>query len=180
MEFTKEQFEEIGPWHFHDLCFDSSDQDFMLKIFNLLPSHLQSMAVSWGCDDSVFRDDAYEYLLDNQFNMTCEEYRNSEIGKEFFKNRTYQTFNFDLLKPKNIVFDIETGDDIYVMYEGVIDKIKLETGIQKLDEIMSGGLKMGELGIIMAPAGVGKYNPLKGRYNEKIQEAINKYKKKDA
>ena len=158
MEFTKEQFEEIGPWHFHDLCFDSSDQDFMHKIFNLLPNHLQGIAVSWGCHDSVFRDDAYEYLVKNQFDMTCEEYSKSEIGKEFFKNGTHQQFDFEKLKPKKIAFDIETEGVVSIMYDG---------------------LNKGELSI-MAPTGPDKYNPEKGRYDEKLQEAVNKYKKKDA
>jgi hypothetical protein len=175
MEFTKEQFEEIGPWHFHDLCFDSSDQDFMHKIFNLLPSHLQGIAISWGCDDSVFRDDVYEYLVKNQFGMTCEEYRNSEIGKGFFKNGTYQTFDFEKLKPKKVLFDIETEGITTVMIDGKVTQFK--SGIPKLDEIMSSGFKKGELGIIMAPVGIGKYNPDKGRYDEKIQNLINKHNK---
>jgi len=98
MKFTKKQFDEIGPWYFSDLCFDSMNQSMMLKIFNLLPSHLQGLAVSWGCDDSVFRDDVFEFLLKNQFDMTVEEYRESNIGKDFFVNNIYQKIDFEKLK----------------------------------------------------------------------------------
>lgn len=178
MHFTKKQFEQIGPWYFHDLCFDSSNQEFMRKIFNLLPSHLQGIAISWGCDDSVFRDDAYEFLVKNQFGMTCEEYRNSEIGKEFFENGTYQKFDFEKLKPKEVLFDIETEDITTVIIDGKVTEFK--SGIPKLDEIMSThGYKKGELGIIMAPVGIGKYDSSRGRYNEKIQAAIDAHKNKN-
>jgi hypothetical protein len=180
MELTKKQFNEIGPWHFNDLCFDSSDQEFMRRIFNQLPSHLQGLAISWGCHDSVFRDDVFEYLLKKQFDMTYDEYCSSDIGKEFFENGTYQEFNFEKLKPNNVLIDIES--------EGIItmtDKdgqVKFSTGIEKLDEIISGGYKTGELGLFMAPHGIGKqlYDPSKGRYDEKIQNLIKANKNKDA
>jgi hypothetical protein len=189
MEFTKEQFEEIGPWYFHDLCFDSSDQEVMRKIFNLLPSHLQGLAVSWDCDDSVFRDDVFVYLLKNQFDMTPEEYRESEIGKDFFENGTYQEVDFDKLTPKKISFDIETEGDITVVDEdGVVTTIPKYEGKNVLDKLLAqyplDGYDKGELGIIMAPAGMGKtrkFNPSKGRYQEKIDAAIKANKKdKDA
>jgi hypothetical protein len=166
MKFTKKQFDEIGPWHFNDLCFDSTNQTMMLKIFNLLPSHLQGQAVSWGCDDSVFRDDVFEYLLDNQFGMTYDEYTKSEIGNNFFKKGIYQKFDFDKLKPKTVHVDLETegldGQNLMFMYEdGKAEQITLDgRKVQdKLKEMLSGtgdGYKKGELGIIMAPAGIGK------------------------
>lgn len=182
MEFTREQFDEIGPWHFNDLCFDSSDQDVMFKIFNLLPSHLQGLAVSWDCDDSVFRDDVFVYLLKNQFDMTPEEYRESEIGNNFFKKGIYQEIDFDKLTPKKIFVDIETEGIITVMNEG-LDEIFTS----KLDELLDDtkqGYEKGELAIILAPAGMGKtrkFYPEKGRYQEKIDAAIKANKKdKDA
>ena len=182
MEFTKEQFEEIGPWYFHDLCFDSSDQEVMRKIFNLLPSHLQGLAVSWDCNDSVFRDDVFVYLLKNQFDMTPEEYRESEIGKDFFENGTYQEVDFDKLTPKQISFDIETGgldgSNVFMMYDGEKAEQITATGSDKLKELLekvNEGYEKGELGVILAPAGIGKtrkFDPNKGRYQEKIDAAI--------
>lgn len=192
MEFTKEQFEEIGPWYFHDLCFDSSDQEVMRKIFNLLPSHLQGLAVSWDCDDSVFRDDVYVYLLKNQFDMTPEEYRESEIGKDFFENGTYQEVDFDKLTPKKVMFDIETegldgNPNIMMMYDGekaeqiTLNGREVQSKLEELLENTKDGYAKGELGIILAPAGLGKYDPSRGRYQEKIDAAIKANKKdKDA
>lgn len=165
MKFTKKQFDEIGPWYFNNLCFDSTNQTTMLKIFNLLPSHLQGLAVSWGCDDSVFRDEVFEYLIKNQFNLTTDEYYNSEIYNLFVNNGQYQKISFEKLKPKNILVDIETDGAIFV-YDGnvthIFDTMTGNTG---------NGLQKGELGLIMAPFYGGKT-----RYNEKIQDLLNKHK----
>ena len=184
MKFTKKQFSEIGPWYFNDLCFDSTNQTTMLKIFNLLPSNLQGLAVSWGCDDSVFRDDVFEFLIKNQFDMTVKEYYDSNIFNWFIKKGHYQKFSFDKLEPKTVQFDIET-EGITTVYDGNIKPwdirpSKKVTGFQEaITEMMSSGngLAKGELGLIMAPRGVGKYNPQNGKYDEKIQNLIKKHNK---
>ncbi len=137
MKFTKKQFDEIGPWHFNDLCFDSTNQTTMLRIFNLLPRHLQGLAVSWGCDDSVFRDDVFKYLIKNQFNMTVDEYYNSDIFKWFIKKDNYQDISFKKLKP------IVSMDN----------KINVRGYQESITKMMS---TKGELGIIV-PSGIGKY-----------------------
>jgi len=105
MKFTKKQFDEIGPWHFNDLCFDSTNQTTMLKIFNLLPSYLQGSAISYGCNDTVFRDDVFEYLIENQFDMSVKEYYNSDIFNFFMKKDVYQKISFKKLKSNQIEAD---------------------------------------------------------------------------
>ena len=74
MKFTKEQFEELGKFYMDDLNINESDQDFMFEVFNLLPKNLQGFAVSWGLEDSVFRDDVFEYLVDKIYNISVEQY----------------------------------------------------------------------------------------------------------
>lgn len=157
MKFTKKQFDEIGPWHFNDLCFDSTNQKLMLRIFNLLPSNLQGLAVSWGCNDSVFRDDVFEYLIKNQFDMTLDEYYESDIFNKFINNGVYQQISLNKLNPKIV--------KTVIGYQQSLTKMMSTDGYAK-----------GELGIIMVPHGVGKYNPAKGRYDEKINTLIEKHK----
>ncbi len=156
MKFTKNQFDEIGPWHFNDLCFDSTNQTTMLKIFNLLPSHLQGLAVSWGCDDSVFREDVFEYLLENQFGMTHDEYTKSDIGNNFFKKGIYQKISFKKLKPKVVQVDIETAGGIYVDGVLVTEDAGINLNLSGVQEALiremkktGEGYAKGELGIIM-------------------------------
>ena len=176
MKFTKKQFEEIGPWHFNDLCFDSSNQNFMLKIFNLLPSHLQGLAVSWGCDDSVFRDDVFEFLLENQFGMTYEQYCESEIGNNFFKKGVCQKFDFDKLKPKTIQVDLETGG--FGWMNPATADVVTSTAQLFLEKLMKGhGLAKGELGIILAPHGNRKTGPTLEEMIETAKEQIDKNNK---
>ncbi len=190
MKFTKKQFDEIGPWHFSDLCFKSKSQKQMLKIFNLLPSNLQGLAVSWGCNDSVFRNDVFEFLVKNQFGMTVKQYYESDIFNWFIKKDKYQKFSFEKLESKKVQYDIETGG-MFMYDEGVGHKITMDgkamiIGFQEAlkANLSTGGFGKGELGFIFAPHGIGKSNMTKkvfdaskGRYDEKIEDLINKHKK---
>jgi len=144
MKFTKKQFNQMGPMYFDDLCFDLTKSSIRLQIFNQLPSHLQGLAVSWGCDDTEFRNMVFEFLVDNQFGMTVKEYYESDIFNYFIKKDYYQDFDMDKLEPKKFEIDIETKGGIFIT--------------PKLH-------------------GVGKYNPDKGRYDEKIKNLINKHNK---
>jgi len=137
MKFTKKQFDEIGPWHFNDLCFDSTNQTTMLKIFNLLPSYLQGSAISYGCNDTVFRDDVFEYLIENQFDMSVEEYYNSDIFNLFMKKDVYQKISFKKLKPKPVQIDIETEGGLFMFDNGVVQKVTMDAKLSTtLDEML--------------------------------------------
>lgn len=137
MKFTKKQFDEIGPWHFHDLCFDSTNQTTMLKIFNLLPSYLQGSAIAYGCNDTVFRDDVFEYLIENQFDMSVEEYYNSDIFNWFMKKDVYQKISFKKLKPKPPQIDIETEGGDFMYDNGVAHKVTMDAKLSTtLDEML--------------------------------------------
>lgn len=94
MKFTREQFKEMGNLYLDDLPFDDSNEDLMLELFNHLPSDLQGLAVSWGLNDTVFRDDLFEYLLENQFGWSINEYY--DYHYEDFNGNI--EINFDLLK----------------------------------------------------------------------------------
>ena len=85
MKFTREQFDKIGPFYQDDFCIDSSDQDIMFRLFNALPEHLQGMAIQWNCGNSVFRDEVFEYLCHVLYDMTPQEYYESDIFAEYKK-----------------------------------------------------------------------------------------------
>jgi hypothetical protein len=42
------------------------DNEQILDYWNKLPEHLRDEAEYWGIDDSVVRDNIYEYLTDNR------------------------------------------------------------------------------------------------------------------
>lgn len=79
MKFTKEQFEELGNFYTDDLNINSSDQNFMFEVFNLLPRNLQGLAVSWGLSDSDFQDGVLKYLIAKIHNLTVDEYYELEM-----------------------------------------------------------------------------------------------------
>jgi len=41
MILTKEQFTNLGEFHIDDFPIDSTDQDFMFRLFNSLPDNIQ-------------------------------------------------------------------------------------------------------------------------------------------
>lgn len=88
MKFTKEQFDEIGPLYVNDFPINDDNQDLMLEVFNSIPSYEQGVAISWGCNDTVFRDNIFELLCRTQLNMSCKEYYASDIAKDYFENGT--------------------------------------------------------------------------------------------
>lgn len=95
MEFTKEQFEHIAPFYMDDFPIDSSNQDEMLKLFNILPRRIQGQAVSWGCSDTEVRGEIFEYLCDMAFDQTVDEYYESDNFKNYSEHK--QIIPMDLL-----------------------------------------------------------------------------------
>ena len=98
MEYTKEQFKEIGPFYVDDFPIDDNDQDLMLKLFNHLPPHLQGLAIEWGCSETEFRDKVFVALIKSQFGMDVDTYYSNVITTQIRESDECITINFDLLK----------------------------------------------------------------------------------
>ena len=75
MKFTKEQYDSMGEFYLDDLEINQ-DSEKMFEIFNELPDNIQGIAVQWGFNDTVFRDNAFVFLVKKLFNQTVEEYYN--------------------------------------------------------------------------------------------------------
>lgn len=86
MIFSREQFDSIGPFHLDDFPLNTSNQDLMFEIFNRLPQHIQGNAVAWGCSDTPFREEAFEYLCNKLLGLTIEKYYDSAYAKDYFDN----------------------------------------------------------------------------------------------
>jgi len=97
MKLTRQQFDEIGKFYLDDFVINSSDQDLMFKVFNCLPKHERMLAIEWGFNDTVFRDNVFEFLCKNQLNMSVDEYYKSDIFKKYLNNREFITIDFSKL-----------------------------------------------------------------------------------
>ena len=97
MKLTREQYNEIGKFYLDDFPV-SSNQDIMFDLFNHIPSHIQSVAIAWGFSDTVFRDNVFEFLCENQLGMTCENYYKSKIAKDYFDNGVLIELDFQKMK----------------------------------------------------------------------------------
>lgn len=53
----------------HDVIFSVKDykptDEDIQNIWNKLPEDIQGTAIQWGCNDTVFRDELYEWLEQN-------------------------------------------------------------------------------------------------------------------
>ena len=98
MQISKDQFNELGNFYMNSLPFNDKDTDLMYKLFINLPDYLQDLAINYDLNDSVFRDDVFEFLCKNQFNMSCDEYCKSEIFENRFENKIFCEINFEKLK----------------------------------------------------------------------------------
>lgn len=65
MEFEKHEWA-----HLHDVVLDTTGKSLkqleLEALYNTLPEYLQEDAVHWGLNDSVVRDNIYEYLEKQQ------------------------------------------------------------------------------------------------------------------
>ena len=88
MNLTKEQLAEIGPFHINDIVvLYDKNQEYMLKLFNILPEDYKGLAVSWSCSDSVFRDDVFVWFIKTYYNMSVREYYDSKMGDNILKSK---------------------------------------------------------------------------------------------
>lgn len=93
MIFNKGQI-DIKNFYLPDMDFGYLSEDQMLQIFNALPSHIQGIAVQWGCSDTVFRDEVLVWIVKNQFGLTTEEYYKEQLWE------VQHVFDFEKLKNK--------------------------------------------------------------------------------
>lgn len=69
MKTLDELFEGNSWWSIHDAVVDVLDvsitKEQAKEIFQMLPSHIQGTAISWGMSDTVFGDEVYSYVEEN-------------------------------------------------------------------------------------------------------------------
>ncbi len=61
-----EVFDANGLDCFHDVIFDSTGEDLtqeeLILKFSELPNEIKIIAIKWGMNDTVFRDEVYTYF----------------------------------------------------------------------------------------------------------------------
>lgn len=64
VELEREDFDSIHDVILSVKGYKPTDEEIQ-KIWDKLPQYLQGKAIEWGCSDTVFRDDLYEWLEKN-------------------------------------------------------------------------------------------------------------------
>ena len=60
-----------GEWdRMHDVVLDAGNKSLskeeLIVLYSKLPEHIQADAVHWGLNDTVVRDNIYDWVLDNK------------------------------------------------------------------------------------------------------------------
>jgi hypothetical protein len=66
VNLEKEDFDAM-----HDVIFEAKGYEptnaQIQEIWDVLPKHIKGIALQWGCSDTVFRDEMYEWLETKDF-----------------------------------------------------------------------------------------------------------------
>lgn len=81
-QYLPQDFNE--NFYLDDFPVCGKNQPLMMHLFNKLPVQIQNLAIEFGFSDTVFKDSAFEYLLETQLNMTPKEYYASKIAADYF------------------------------------------------------------------------------------------------
>jgi hypothetical protein len=64
VELEREDFDAMHDVIFEVKGYEPTDAQIQEK-WNLLPEGIQGLAIQWGCNDTVFRDEMYKWLGKN-------------------------------------------------------------------------------------------------------------------
>jgi hypothetical protein len=72
-EFSKEEFDDFRGIVFEAFLMkwkntEEINDDLLFNFFNRLPEEARYIGEQWGLNDTVFRDQACEYIIDNLIN----------------------------------------------------------------------------------------------------------------
>lgn len=71
-----------------DLPFNLT-QDESDYLMSIIPENIAHTGIQWGYNDTVFRDELYEYIVKEKLKFSSvEEYLKSDIAKEYFEKGT--------------------------------------------------------------------------------------------
>jgi len=129
-----------------------------------------------GIEDKVLKQTVVEQLKNVYLQIGAEdipyvkkEYltfcKNQKVKEALFKsvdllkNGQYEQIIDTMMKASKVGVESDLGLDFIEDFETILENVKRDscpTGWPVIDELMDGGLGPGELGVVMAPSGIGK------------------------
>lgn len=64
VELEREDFDAMHDVIFEVKGYKPTDEEIQ-KIWDSLPEEIQGTALQWGCSDTVFREELYDWLIQN-------------------------------------------------------------------------------------------------------------------
>jgi replicative DNA helicase len=107
-------------------------------------------------DESMVKDEALNFCKQQNLKKELKKINNIIENGKFHE---YPTIEGIIQKAMQVGLPVEESVDIFYDVESALDKDNrqaIPTGIDGVDSVLKGGLGKGELGVVLAPTGVGK------------------------
>lgn len=127
-------------------------EDKILK--QTVVEQLKSVYLQVGADDIPYVKKEYLTFAKNQ---KVKEALLKSV--DLLKNGQYEQIIDTMMKASQVGVESDLGLDYIENFESILEDVKRDscsTGWDVIDELMDGGLGGGELGVVMAPSGIGK------------------------
>jgi replicative DNA helicase len=115
---------------------------------------LKNVYLQVGCEDMPYVKKEYLTFCKNQ---KVKEALFKSV--DLLKNGQYEQIIDTMMKASKVGVESDLGLDFIEDFESILENVKRDscpTGWSVIDELMDGGLGPGELGVVMAPSGIGK------------------------
>jgi replicative DNA helicase len=115
---------------------------------------LKNVYLQVGCEDMPYVKKEYLTFCKNQ---KVKEALFKSV--DLLKNGQYEQIIDTMMKASKVGVESDLGLDFIQDFETILENVKRDscpTGWSVIDELMDGGLGPGELGVVMAPSGIGK------------------------
>jgi replicative DNA helicase len=115
---------------------------------------LKNVYLQVGCEDMPYVKKEYLTFCKNQ---KVKEALFKSV--DLLKNGQYEQIIDTMMKASKVGVESDLGLDFIEDFETILENVKRDscpTGWSVIDELMDGGLGPGELGVVMAPSGIGK------------------------
>jgi len=115
---------------------------------------LKNVYLQVGCEDMPYVKKEYLTFCKNQ---KVKEALFKSV--DLLKNGQYEQIIDTMMKASKVGVESDLGLDFIEDFESILENVKRDacsTGWSVIDDLMDGGLGPGELGVVVAPSGVGK------------------------
>lgn len=138
---------------------DSTDEEILLSLTEKLKNwNERVLNKEIDYDGEIIQKQAFTFIKQGEY-ADLANFILTKVKKGQLKDETLYNIEDKLKKIADIGSEEDDGSEVFEDIDAALQKTfrnPIPTGIAVLDQLMGGGLGRGEMGIVLAPSGVGK------------------------